>query len=353
MMTGKAGMRGPEMRLAESAVQDEHDEVYRLIMAGWGAQVVGALARLSVAEHLERGPLSADQIAERASSDPDMTYRLLRAGVMLGLLHYDHASWAFTGTSRLEILHQNSPFTLKHYAQTVTGPAFWLPAMHLADTVRRGGNYVEEALGADVWEYFASHDDEARTFRKAMSDISVPIIREAVSVIEVSKAGLVIDIGGANGAFVCELLQANPGLTGAVLDLPSAMPGVAEESRRRGLGDRMSGIGGDFFDSVPPADLYLMKFVLHDWRDESCVEILSNVRAAMHPGARLFIVEMMLADQANSVSAALMDIAMLSDFSGRERDLDEYEKLLRAADLAIVKTSPLHHPYHLIEARAY
>jgi hypothetical protein len=48
-----------------------------------------------------------------------------------------------------------------------------------------------------------------------------------------------------------------------------------------------------------------------------------------------------------------MDMAMLFGFSGRERDINEYEKLLRAAGLVIVRTSPLHRPYHLIEARAY
>jgi hypothetical protein len=31
--------------------------------------------------------------------------------------------------------------------------------------------------------------------------------------------------------------------------------------------------------------------------DDSCIEILSNVRRAMNPGARVFIVEMMFADQ--------------------------------------------------------
>jgi O-methyltransferase domain/Dimerisation domain len=344
-------LKGIDMRLAALAAQEQHDEVYRLIMAGWGSQVVGALARLSVAEHLDRGPHTAEQIAECASSDPDMTYRLLRAGVTLGLLEYDSASNAFTGTTRLEILHESSPFTLKHYAQAATGPAFWLPALRLSDTVRRGRNYVEEALGGNVWEYFASHDDEARTFRTAMTDISVPVIREAVSAIHVVGGGHVIDIGGAHGAFLGELLQANPRLTGAVLDLPEAMPGVAQEASRRGLADRMSGIAGDFFDSVPVADFYLLKFVLHDWSDRSCVEILSSVRAAMNQGARLFIVEMMFTDQAASMSAALMDMAMLFGFSGRERDIKEYEKLLRTAGLAIVKTSRLHHPYHLIEAR--
>ena len=43
---------------------------------------------------------------------------------------------------------------------------------------------------------------------------------------------------------------------------------------------------------------------------------------------------------------------MLFGYTGRERDVAEFEKLLRAADLAIVRTSTLHHPYQLIEAQA-
>jgi hypothetical protein len=310
------------------------------------------MAALSVAEHLDQGPLTAEQIAERASSHPDMTYRVLRAGVAMGLLDYDGATRAFTGTSRLEILHEDSPFTLKHYALTAVGPAFWLPALRLTDTVRRGSNCVDEVLGADVWEYFAVNDDEARTFRTAMSDISGPVIRAAVSAIDAAGGRSVVDVGGANGTFVGELLQANSHLTGVVLDLPDAMPGVAEESRRRGLGDRMSGIGGDFFDSVPAADIYLLKSVLHDWSDQLCVKVLSSIRDAMERDARLFIVEMMFTDQEPSMVAAMMDIAMLFGFSGRERASDEYEKLLSAAGLAVVRTSPLHRPYHLMEARA-
>lgn len=338
--------------MTKTATHEQHDEVYGLIMGGWGSQVVRTLASLSVAEHLEHGPLTAERIAQRAGSDPSMTYRLLRAGVVLGLLEYDDATEAFNGTPRLEILHENCPFTLKHYAQAATGPAFWLPAVHLADTVRRGSNFVEEVLGSDVWNYFAFNDDEARMFRSAMSDVSAPVIREAVSAIDATAGGYVVDVGGADGTFVGELLQASPHLTGTVLDLSDAMPGVAEEARRRGLDDRLRGTAGDFFESVPAADLYLLKSVLHDWSDQHCGKILSNIRGAMNPGARLFIVEMTVTNHATSIRAALMDIAMLFGLGGREREIKEYENLLRAADLAVVRTSALHRPYHLIEAQA-
>jgi hypothetical protein len=43
------------MRPPKPATYKEHDEIYRLIMAGWASQVVRTLATLSVAEHLDRG----------------------------------------------------------------------------------------------------------------------------------------------------------------------------------------------------------------------------------------------------------------------------------------------------------
>ncbi len=336
----------------EAGTREQHDEVFGLILAGYATQVVRALAVLSVAEQLDDGALTAQQIAEHASSDPDMTYRVLRAGVALGLLEYDKSAQAFAGTSRLGVLHKDSPFTLKHYAQAMGGPAFWHTSMRLPDSVRRGRNYVEEALGGDLWNFYDRNDDEARMFRAAMTDVSAPVVREAASAINGADNGFVVDVGGASGTFVAELLKRNPRLTGAVLDLPQAMPGVDEQAARWGVSGRMSGIAGDFFDSIPPADFYLLKYILHDWSDESCIEILSNIRRAMNPGARVFIVEMMFTDQGISRQAALLDMVMLICLTGRERERPEFEKLLRAADLEIIRTEPLHQPYFLIEAKA-
>ena len=112
----------------------------------------------------------------------------------------------------------------------------------------------------------------------------------------------------------------------------------------------MAGVEGDFFVEVPAADLYLLKFVLHDLDDGSCARILTNIRRAMTPGARLVIVEMTVAQ--NAVSAALMDLAMMFAFSGREREVAEFERLLGSAGLEAGRVIPLHPPYQLLEARA-
>jgi len=48
-----------------------------------------AYAELSVADHLATGPLTAAEIAQRERSAPETTFRLMRAGLTLGLLTMD------------------------------------------------------------------------------------------------------------------------------------------------------------------------------------------------------------------------------------------------------------------------
>jgi O-methyltransferase domain len=339
------------LSIENAATRDDHDKVFQMIMASLGSQAIRTLALLSVAEHLHGTALTARQIAARESSDPESTYRLLRAGAALGFLEYRADTEQFTGTSLLDVLRKDAPLSLKFYAQAAPGPAFWLPNLLMPEAVRRGRTCVVDALGGTVFEYFAEHEDEARMFSAAMTDFSLPVIREAVKAIDVADARFIVDVGGADGAFAAELLQRNPGSTGAVLDLPQVIPGVTAAARGRGLQDRMTGIAGDFLQAVPSADIYLLKSVLHDWNDESCVKILSNIHSAMEPGARLFIVEMAITTTTTSLSAALMDMAMLASFTGQERELSHFETLLRSAGLGLVQSLALWPPFYLIEAR--
>jgi hypothetical protein len=323
-----------------------------MIMAGWGSQAVRALAELSVAEHLASQDLTAREVAQRAGTDPSATYRLLRVGVALGMLEYDDRSERFHGTPLLGLLHGDSPVSLKYYAMACVSRALWHSALYLPEAVRTGRNQAEQALASDVFAYFSQHPAEGRMFGTAMTQLSGPDIREAVPVINVGEARTVVDIGGAEGGFAAELVHQHPGLDGLVLDLEHAMPGVAEEAARQNLGGRLTGVPGDFFDKVPAGDLYLLKFVLHDWDDESCVKILSNIREAMNPGARLYIVEMVVSGTSASLGAVLLDMAMLFAHGGKEREISELDELVKAAGLRTARVTPIQNPYHVIEVEA-
>lgn len=337
------------MSAAEAPSSTDVNRLFEMIMGGVMSQAIRTLTSMSVAEHLDAGPLTAEEIARREGADPAMTYRLLRAGVALGLLEFDADGGTFTGTSMLSMLHGDSPMSLKHYAMSGPSRVFWLPNLAMPETVRKGVNQVTEALGAQVFEYFAEHPEEAATFGTAMTNLSVPIIREAVIRIE-APSGVAVDVGGAEGAFVAELAERNPDLTGVVLELPHAIPGARAEVERRGLTHRVSAVAGDFFAAVPEGDVYLLKFVLHDWDDEACVTILRNIRRVMRPGGRLYVVEMVISDVDPSPSAALLDLAMMVVTAGQERTRRQYEELLEQAGLQVRQVLPLTELYHLIEA---
>ena len=107
----------------------------------------------------------------------------------------------------------------------------------------------------------------------------------------------------------------------------------------------------DFFNGVPEANFYPLKFILHDWDDdESCVTILQNCRTPMCPLARVAIVEMVI-DAACGL-AELQDLNMLVATSGRERSLDEYYVLLTASGLRRHRVIATDSPLSVIEAVA-
>jgi hypothetical protein len=60
-----------------------------LILGLVRVQVLHGVAALQVADHLADGARTAEEVAERAGSQPRATYRLMRAAACLGVLSYE------------------------------------------------------------------------------------------------------------------------------------------------------------------------------------------------------------------------------------------------------------------------
>lgn len=95
--------------------------------------------------------------------------------------------------------------------------------------------------------------------------------------------------------------------------------------------DRFTAVAGNFFDGVPPADYYLLKWILHDWADDDCVRILRNCRAAGGQGARVLLIEALVGKVGEPDPVALFDMNMLAISGGRQRSLVELDALGAAA----------------------
>lgn len=341
------------MNSPQTALSTEYQTMMSYTQGMWTSQIVRTVAALSIPEHLEEGPRSAREIADAASTDPEAMFRLLRVCVALGLVSFDPAAERFCATDLLATLRRGAPGTLANWSMVQTMPGHWRSWAEATDAVRAGRTRSARALGSPLFDYLADNPEESALFSDAMTDLTGPVAPEAAAVIDTSGAPTIVDVGGANGTFVHEFLRRDPAARGIVHDLPGTSAGARAEAEGAGLLDRLTVVGGDFFDAVPPGDLYLLKFVLHDWQDDDCVRILENCRKAMAPGGRVCIVEMVVGPVEDpGLDAALMDMNMLVITEGKERDMAEFDALLTRAGLRRAKRTAISRPYSVIEAVA-
>lgn len=322
-----------------------------MITGYWVTQILRTVAELRVADHLAERPLTATELAERARSEPGATFRLLRACAALDLVKPDDES-RFTSTPLLATLRTGVPNSLRDIALVHGSPGHWLPWGHFPQAVRTGVPQTEATLGTDIWGHFVANPAEGELFFSSMTELTASLSSEVAQLIDTSDVTVAVDVGGANGSLLHALMHADDALRGVVLDLPAVEETAVAEARKAGLLDRTMVVGGSFFDSVPPGDLLLLKAVLHNWDDESCVEILSTCRKALRPGGRIVVVEMPLGPVGESGFAPLLDLDMLAVLPGRERELAHYDTLFTAAGLRRTKVTPTSSPQSLIEAVA-
>ena len=133
-----------------------------------------------------------------------------------------------------------------------------------------------------------------------------------------------------------------------------ALPIFAAQARatvaKQGVASRCQVVEGDFFTSVPEADIHILKWIIHDWDDEQSVRILSNCARALRKNGRVVLVECVLPEDGSSNQAVLSDLNMLVLLPGRERTAIQYGRLLAAAGLQLDRIVETGTPMQIIEA---
>jgi hypothetical protein len=308
----------------------------------WGyrlSQAVHVVARLGVPDLIAETPLSAVELAASTSSDAATLQRVLRALAAHGVLNEDE-SGRFRLTGLGQRLRSDAPGSLRDAAIALFRPPMWDAWGHLGESVRTGESAFRLVHDVGIWEFRAAHPEEGRVFDDAM----VAQTRAAAGMIlhayDFGAAKTVVDVGGGRGALLEAILDAYPESEGVLFDQPHVLADVD-------LGPRVRIVGGSFFESVPTGgDLYLLKWILHDFDDKAAAEILRTIRTACGPQARLLVIERDLTDPETTLS----DLQMLVVLGGRERSQTEYSQLLDSGGFALSRSIRTKGPLSLLEA---
>lgn len=137
-----------------------------------------------------------------------------------------------------------------------------------------------------------------------------------------------VDVGGGLGHDLSGMAGRYPDkkIRLVVEDLPE----VIRETRAQSLDSRIELVEHDFFKEQPIKDakIYFMQKIMHDWPDADCVEILTHLRDTMAVDSRIFINDVLLADQGNPLLFAAFDMCMFVQLSAKERSESMWKRLI-------------------------
>jgi hypothetical protein len=306
----------------------------------WVSQAIHVAAKLGLADVLQDGPKSSEELARAVGADPRALYRLLRALASVGVFS-ETEERRFGLTPLAGYLQSGTPGSLRSYAIGLCESWFWRPWGDLLYSVQTGQPAFDHLYGMGSFEYFAQHPEAATVYNEIMTVVMGQLAPAVVTAYDFSPFHRIVDVGGGHGALLIAILQANPALHGVLFDLPHVAQSASQRLETVEISGRCEIANGDFFQGVPAGgEIYILCQILHDWDDSRAVAILKNVHQALPVKGKVLIVEQVLPRGNNPHPGKWADLTMLVRLGGRERTEDEFRSLLGQAGLAFSKVVP-------------
>jgi len=296
-----------------------------------------ALIENKIFDTIASSPKTTSQIALESSTHLDITHRCLLTSSSLGFVTLTpEQTWKLTDLgSQLTVGHPSHVRDRFLLASCIANQNLW---MNFGNTLKTGESSIKATYPSigNYFELFKTIPGQVQVFENAMSGVSFKDWKDLVTLGCVFPSeGTLADLGGGNGSLIKSILSNHPNLKGILFDLPQVCSIFKEDPA---LSSRLAVQPGDFFHSVPTADAYITKHVLHNWDDESCVKILTNIRkASLEKLSPLFIIEWIVKPGPFEIETRLMDILMATLFKALQRNMEQWHELLKRSGYKLEK----------------
>ncbi|KAF8369474.1 hypothetical protein HHK36_032509 [Tetracentron sinense] len=304
--------------------------------------------------------VSASEIASKLPTQnpnaPSMVDRLLRFLACYSVVTCSLITHEDGTVQRLYGLAPICKYFVRNQYGVPTGPMLFFTQdkvfmecwYNLKDAVLEGGTPFVKAHGMPMFEYMGKDPRFNEAFNKEMSHITnvdMKKILETYKGFEDLKE--LIDVGGGNGIMLNMITSKYPTIKGINFDLPHVIehapsyPGVQH-------------IAGDMFETVPKGEAILLKGILHDWTDDSCLKLLKKCHEGLEGDGKLIVMESIVPVAPETTLAAKFvcrkDLLMMSQTAGgKERTQQEYTALAIGAGFSGVRFVCQSNPFWVME----
>ena len=306
------------------------EPILDLIQAFRRSKTMFTAVSLGVFDQLAHGPAHLAELSNATRCDAEALGRLLDACVGLGLLTRTDEGYSNTELST-RYLVASSPDTLSPYILYSDRSLYTLWG-RLEDAVRQGSNRWEQVFGSRtaLFDHFFRDEDAQRSFLGGMHGFGQLSSPSLVRKFDLKQFKHWVDLGGATGHLCIAACQAYPELSATIFDLPPVQRFAEEHIAASSVAERVKFLPGDFFhDPLPPADLYSLGRILHDWGEDRIRILLKKIFDALPSRGGVLVAETLLDDdRTGPVPSLMQDLNMLVATDGRERTCSDYRALL-------------------------
>jgi hypothetical protein len=310
-----------------------------MILGKWVSSAISAAAHFGLADHLESGPKTVKELAALTGATERPLYRLLRATASVGVFT-EREDGSFAQTPLSEPLRSNAKPCVRNMAMMLTDDWHIRAWEQLPWCIETGKPASYKLHGKGMFDWMEQHPEKTRNFNNAMTDMSQGDAAAIVQSYDFTSFEHIVDVAGGHGTLLAAILDQAPRLRGTLFDLPHVIEGAQKARILERFANRSTLEAGSFFEAVPPADAYIMKFIIHDWYDPECVKILSHCRKGIRSGGRLLVVDQVVPAGNEPGVAKLMDLEMLVLPGGMERTEKEFRELFAASGFRLERIIP-------------
>ena len=311
--------------------------------------IVATAVKLSLPEFLANSPSTTNYIAHSLKLNRFYLERVLNLLRKLEIVVLNsEGKWCLSSVGYH--LRKDIPNSFAWEILLFTHPEI-LSAWGGLDLALRKNISAYKALNnCDLFEYLDHAPPDVETFHKGWNQQTERLIPDLLSVIELSKAKHITELGGGLGSLLRAIMNKYPHLKASFCEKSYMKKLVIPHFEADNLLDRVTFSFSDVLDSqLPLTDVIIAKNFLHLFEDREASIYFAYLSTFLKKKGRIILIERLVEPHDDLQDVLYIDIMMLAMTGGRERTLDQFKELMKKSHFNLNNVRPLREGFFLIE----
>lgn len=292
---------------------------------------IHALASLGVADHMSDQPVSVQELARLTATVPELLERVLNFLTVYGLFTKNGDAYALTPLSAP--LRQDHPYSMKDVLCMVD-ESWWQAFAYLETELKTGTTAFKHQHGTDFFDFLNNNPEKKIRFQKGISKLSSYDDKAITQGFNFGHFKSLIDIGVGQNGLSKAIASQYPSTSITLFNL-------MDQNKQHSA--------DEYFSTLPAAEAYLFKGILHDFDDEKIKRILTNCHQHIPRHSSLIIAEQVIPQNDLPHTNKTMDIIMMVLVGGRQRTMTNWCELIESTGFKLKNTYPTQGIYTVME----